>query len=153
MTVRLQTEDFDIASEIDALTLGNHAIGAVVTFTGLVRDMLGDARITDMTLEHYPAMAQAELERIEREAATRWPALQGSCIIHRHGTLLPGDRIVLVVTVSSHRQVAFEAAEFIMDYLKTRAPFWKKESLASGDSGWVSATDADDAALNRWQET
>ncbi|WP_319530345.1 molybdenum cofactor biosynthesis protein MoaE [uncultured Cohaesibacter sp.] len=152
MTVRLQTEDFDISAEIDALTNGNTAIGAVVTFTGLVRDMVGDARITDMTLEHYPSMAKAELDRIEQEAAIRWPDLMGSRIIHRHGKLTPGERIVLVITYSSHRQVAFESAEFIMDYLKTRAPFWKKESLVSGTSGWVKATDADDAALKRWQE-
>lgn len=150
MTVSLQKSDFDIAAEIDALSNGDTSIGAVVTFSGLVRDMVNDERIVDMTLEHYPAMAQAELERIELEANKRWP-LNGTRIIHRFGTLKPGDRIVLVVTTSSHRQAAFEAAEFIMDFLKTRAPFWKKERLEQGDSGWVEAKDKDDAALDRWK--
>jgi molybdopterin synthase catalytic subunit len=150
MTVSLQNSDFDIAAEIDALSSGDTGIGAVVTFTGLVRDMVNDERIVDMTLEHYPAMAQAELERIEEEANKRWP-LNGTRIIHRFGTLKPGDRIVLVVTASSHRQAAFEAAEFIMDFLKTRAPFWKKEKLEQGDSGWVEAKDKDDTALERWK--
>lgn len=150
MTVSLQTSDFDIATEIDALSSGDTGIGAVVTFTGLVRDMVNDERIVDMTLEHYPAMAQAELERIEEEAQKRWP-LNGTRVIHRFGTLKPGERIVLVVTASSHRQAAFEAAEFIMDFLKTRAPFWKKEKLKQGDSGWVEAKDKDDAALERWK--
>jgi molybdopterin synthase catalytic subunit len=150
MTVSLQNGDFDIAKEIDTLSQGDTSIGAVVTFTGLVRDMIKDERILDMTLEHYPAMAQAELERIETEANKRWP-LNGTRIIHRFGTLKPGDRIVLVATASSHRQAAFEAAEFIMDFLKTRAPFWKKERLEQGDSGWVEAKDKDDAALERWK--
>ncbi|HAT87165.1 molybdenum cofactor biosynthesis protein MoaE [Cohaesibacter gelatinilyticus] len=150
MTVSLQENDFDIATEIDALSSGDTGIGAVVTFTGLVRDMVDDERIIDMTLEHYPAMARTELERIEAEANKRWP-LNGTRIIHRFGTLIPGDRIVLVVTASSHRQAAFEAAEFIMDFLKTRAPFWKKEKLEQGDSGWVEAKDKDDAALERWK--
>lgn len=150
MTVSLQENDFDIATEIDALSSGDTGIGAVVTFTGLVRDMVDDERIIDMTLEHYPAMARTELERIEIEANKRWP-LNGTRIIHRFGTLIPGDRIVLVVTASSHRQAAFEAAEFIMDFLKTRAPFWKKEKLEQGDSGWVEAKDKDDAALKRWK--
>lgn len=150
MTVSLQNSDFDIAAEIDALSSGDTGIGAVVTFTGLVRDMVNDERIVDMTLEHYPAMAQAELERIEEKANKRWP-LNGTRIIHRFGTLKPGDRIVLVVTASSHRQAAFEAAEFIMDFLKTRAPFWKKEKLKQGDSGWVEAKDKDDTALERWE--
>ena len=153
MTVSLQSEDFDIGAEIDALVAGRTSIGAAVTFTGLVRDMVADKRILDMTLEHYPAMAQAELERIETEALARWPMLEGSRIIHRFGALAPGDRIVLVVTLSSHRQAAFEAAEFIMDFLKTRAPFWKKERFADGDTGWVAAKDADDEALDRWQQS
>ncbi|MCV6546329.1 MAG: molybdenum cofactor biosynthesis protein MoaE [Cohaesibacter sp.] len=150
MTVSLQTGDFDISTEMDALSKGDTNIGAVVTFTGLVRDMVKDERILDMTLEHYPAMAQAELERIEQEANKRWP-LNGTRILHRFGTLKPGDRIVLVITASSHRQAAFEAAQFIMDFLKTRAPFWKKERLEKGDSGWVEAKDKDDAALERWR--
>ena len=152
MSVRLQKEDFDISREIDQLVDGRTSIGAAVTFTGLVRDMVGDARILDMTLEHYPAMAQAELERIEKEANERWPVLDGTLIIHRYGTLTPGERIVLVITLSSHRQAAFEANEYIMDFLKTRAPFWKKESLESGNSGWVEAKDKDDAALERWRK-
>lgn len=150
MTVRLQREDFDISAEMDALIDGRNSIGAAVTFTGLVRDMVKDQRIIDMTLEHYPAMAQAELERIEQEARDRWPVLEDSLIIHRYGKLTPGERIVLVITLSSHRQAAFEANEFIMDFLKTRAPFWKKEKLEEGDSGWVEAKDKDDEALKRW---
>ncbi|MCT4654669.1 MAG: molybdenum cofactor biosynthesis protein MoaE [Cohaesibacter sp.] len=150
MSVSLQKEDFDIAREIDQLTDGDTSIGAVVTFTGLVRDMVKDKRILDMTLEHYPAMAQAELERIEQSALKRWP-LNASRIIHRFGTLTPGERIVLVITASSHRQAAFEAAEYMMDFLKTRAPFWKKEALESGDTGWVLAKDEDDEALERWK--
>lgn len=151
MSVSLQEGDFDIAKEMNALTQGNKSIGAVVTFTGLVRDMVQDSRILDMTLEHYPAMAQAELERIESEANRRW-TLDGTRIIHRYGTLSPGDQIVLVIAASSHRQAAFEAAEFIMDFLKTRAPFWKKERTEQGDNGWVEAKDKDDAALERWKK-
>lgn len=150
MTVRLQHADFDISHEVDALVDGRTSIGAIVSFTGMVRDMVNDQRILDMTLEHYPAMAQAELERIEAKALERWPTLQGSLIIHRFGKLEPGERIVLVVTLSSHRQAAFEAAEYMMDFLKTRAPFWKKESLEGGSSGWVDAKDKDDTALERW---
>ncbi|WP_373235957.1 molybdenum cofactor biosynthesis protein MoaE [Cohaesibacter celericrescens] len=153
MSVRLQAEDFDIGMEIEALVGGRTDIGAAVSFTGLVRDMIGDQRILDMTLEHYPAMAQAELERIEIEAQNRWPTLTDSLIIHRYGTLLPGDRIVLVVTLSSHRQTTFEAAEFMMDFLKTRAPFWKKETVQNGGSSWVEARDKDDRALARWHKT
>ena len=152
MSVTLQPDDFDISKELDTLIGGRTSVGAAVTFTGLVRDMVKDQRISAMTLEHYPAMAQAELERIEAEACAKWPDLIDSRIIHRFGTLEPGDRIVLVITLSSHRQVAFEAAEFIMDFLKTRAPFWKKESLADGQSDWVKANLKDDAALKRWKE-
>ena len=152
MSVTLQPDDFDISKELDTLIGGRTSVGAAVTFTGLVRDMVKDQRISAMTLEHYPAMAQAELERIEAEARAKWPDLIDSRIIHRFGTLAPGDRIVLVITLSSHRQVAFEAAEFIMDFLKTRAPFWKKESLADGQSDWVKANLKDDAALERWKE-
>lgn len=152
MSVKLQREDFDISSAMDELIAGRTSIGAAVSFTGLVRDMVGEQRILDMTLEHYPQMAQAELERIETKAMEHWPGLQGSLIIHRYGCLQPGERIVLVITLSSHRQVAFEAAEFIMDFLKTRAPFWKKEKLEDGESGWVEAKDKDDAALARWHK-
>nr|WP_321456195.1 molybdenum cofactor biosynthesis protein MoaE [uncultured Cohaesibacter sp.] len=151
MSVTLQLDDFDIAKEVDALIGNRTSVGAAVTFTGLVRDMVKDQRIEAMTLEHYPAMAQAELERIEQEALTRWPTLTDSRIIHRYGTLKPGERIVLIITLSAHRQTAFQAAEFIMDFLKTRAPFWKKETLEGGQSDWVKAKDEDDEALKRWQ--
>jgi molybdopterin synthase catalytic subunit len=149
MTVRLQTADFDISREIDRLVGGRTDIGAVVTFTGLVRDMAKGAEILDMTLEHYPGMCEAELERIEALAHARFE-LQGSLIVHRYGRLSPGERIVLVVTMSPHRQAAFEAAEFLMDYLKTRAPFWKKETAADGSGHWVDAREADDQATERW---
>ncbi|WP_454813226.1 molybdenum cofactor biosynthesis protein MoaE [Labrys neptuniae] len=148
MSVRLQREDFDVAAEVAALTRGRTDIGAVVNFIGICRAGPEDDRISAMTLDHYPEMAQAELERIEAEACERWP-LQGVTIIHRHGRLVPGDNIVLVVTASMHRQAAFEAASFLMDYLKTRAPFWKKEERASG-TGWVAAKNEDDAAAARW---
>lgn len=148
MSVRLQPEDFDVSAEVASLTRGRTDIGAVVNFIGICRAGPDDDRISAMTLDHYPEMAQAELERIEAEARERWP-LQGVAIIHRHGRLVPGDNIVLVVTASMHRQAAFEAASFLMDYLKTRAPFWKKEERASG-TGWVAAKDEDDAAAARW---
>jgi molybdopterin synthase catalytic subunit len=151
MGVRLQREGFDIGAEIAALTKGRTDVGAVVTFSGLCRDSVGDQRIVAMTLDHYPAMAQAELERIEAEAHARWPLL-ASTIVHRYGRLEPGDEIVLVVTTSAHRAAAFEAASFMMDFLKTRAPFWKLEETASGSAGWVSAKDEDDRALERWQK-
>jgi molybdopterin synthase catalytic subunit len=149
IVIRVQAEDFDCAAEIRALTAGRDDIGAVVSFTGLVRR--GDA-IRAMTLEHYPGMTEKELERIEAEAAARWP-LSASTIIHRYGRLLPGDNIVLVVTASPHRQAAFEAAEFLMDYLKTSAPFWKKEEPQEGQGDWVNAKSADDNAALRWLES
>jgi len=150
MGVRLQSADFDVGVEIAALTKGRTDIGAVVNFIGICRAGPEDDRISAMTLDHYPEMAQAELERIEAEARERWP-LQGITIVHRHGRLVPGDNIVLVVTASMHRQAAFDAAEFLMDYLKTRAPFWKKEERATG-TGWVAAKDEDDAAALRWEK-
>jgi len=150
MSVRLQSADFDVGVEIAALTKGRTDIGAVVNFIGICRAGPEDDRISAMTLDHYPEMAQAELERIEAEARERWP-LQGITIVHRHGRLVPGDNIVLVVTASMHRQAAFDAAEFLMDYLKTRAPFWKKEERATG-TGWVAAKDEDDAAASRWEK-
>lgn len=150
MSVRLQHEDFDVGAEVAALTHGRTDIGAVVNFIGICRAGPEDDRISAMTLDHYPQMAQAELERIEAQARQRWP-LQGVTIIHRHGRLVPGDNIVLVATASMHRQAAFEAASFLMDYLKTRAPFWKKEERASG-TGWVAAKDEDDAAAARWDD-
>lgn len=149
--IRVQAEDFDCAAEMRALLGARDDIGAVVTFTGLVRRGEGDKAITAMTLEHYPGMTEAELERIEAEARQRWP-LSASLIVHRHGTLAPGDNIVLVITASRHRQAAFEAAEFLMDYLKTNAPFWKKETLAEGGAGWVEAKEGDDSAASRWEK-
>jgi molybdopterin synthase catalytic subunit len=150
MPVRLQSEDFDISAEIDRLVAGRTDVGAVVTFTGLVRDIAKGAPILDMTLEHYPGMCEAELSRIEAEALARWE-LQGALIVHRYGRLTPGERIVLVATLSPHRHAAFEAAEFLMDYLKTRAPFWKKETAADGTGHWVDAREIDDRAMERWQ--
>ncbi len=135
---RVQTEDFDINDEIAALTEGRSDIGAVVSFTGLVRDVT-------LTLEHYAGMTERELSKLEADANARWQ-LQGVTILHRIGTLHPGDNIVLVVTASKHRKDAFEAAEFLMDYLKTRAPFWKRE----GDT-WVEAKSSDDDAAERWK--
>jgi len=149
MAVRVQTGDFDVGAEIAALTAGRADIGAVVTFTGLVRDVAGGEPISAMELEHYPGMTEKALAAIEAEAHQRWP-LQGTTVIHRHGRLAPGDRIVLVIAASAHRQAAFEAAEFLMDYLKTRAPFWKKEHAPDGGR-WVDARDADDAAAERWR--
>lgn len=149
MTVSVQREDFDIAAETARLTAADADIGAVVSFTGLVRRTTGGGPITGMELEHYPGMTERALEEIVAEARARWP-LQGVRVIHRHGALEPGDRIVLVLTASRHRQAAFEAAEFLMDYLKTRAPFWKKENR-DGDARWVDARDADDSAVKRWE--
>ncbi|MGB3831543.1 MAG: molybdenum cofactor biosynthesis protein MoaE [Mesorhizobium sp.] len=146
--VRVQAGDFDVAAEIAALTAGRTDIGAVVTFTGLCRDEAG--RLAALELEHYPGMAEAEIARIAAEAMARWP-LQGLTAIHRHGRIEPGQNIVLVVAASSHRQAAFEAANFLMDYLKSRAPFWKKEHRADGsEGGWVEAEEADDRAAARW---
>jgi molybdopterin synthase catalytic subunit len=147
-TIRLQREDFDAAAETAALTRGRTDIGAVVTFTGVCRGGAGDERITAMTLEHYPGMAEAEIARHVAEAENRWPLI-GVAVIHRYGRLVPGDNIVLVATAAAHRGDAFAAAEFLMDYLKTRAPFWKQEERA-GATTWVAATEADDAAAERW---
>jgi len=147
--VRVQAEDFDVAAEAEKLTAGRPDIGAIVTFTGRVRGNDGDRQIAALTLEHYPDMTEAELARIELEAQSRW-SLQVSLIVHRVGELKVGDNIVLVVTASAHRQDAFEAAGFLMDYLKTRAPFWKKETTASGESVWVEARDSDAELAKRW---
>jgi molybdopterin synthase catalytic subunit len=147
--VRVQREDFDVGAEVRRLTAGRTDIGAIVTFTGTVRSGGGSDAIAAMTLEHYPGMTEAELERVEAEAGKRW-SVQASLIVHRIGTLAPGDNIVLVVTASAHRQAAFAAAEFLMDYLKTRAPFWKKETRADGEAHWVDARDSDEHAAGRW---
>jgi molybdopterin synthase catalytic subunit len=147
--VRIQREDFDIEAEISRLTRGRADIGAVVTFTGLCRDEAG--QLAALELEHYPGMAEAEILRIAAEAMERWP-LQGLSAIHRFGRIAPGENIVLVVAASAHRQAAFEAANFMMDYLKSRAPFWKKEHRVDGsEGGWVEAKEADDAAAARWR--
>ncbi len=151
MTVRIQQQDFDVGAEMRALSSGRTDIGAVVTFTGIVRGESENKELTSMTLEHYPGMTEKELERIEKEARARWP-LQDSLIIHRFGILKPGDNIVLVITASAHRQVAFEAAAFLMDYLKTQAPFWKKEQTAAGENQWVAARTDDDVARAKWSE-
>ncbi|HEV7462439.1 MAG TPA: molybdenum cofactor biosynthesis protein MoaE [Methyloceanibacter sp.] len=147
--IRVLQEDFDIRAEIARLTSGRTDIGAIVTFTGTVRDQAG--AITEMTLEHYPGMTEGELARIEAEACARW-TLQASLIVHRYGTLKPGDNIVLVVTASEHRDAAFDAARFLMDYLKTSAPFWKRET-GPGGSRWVEVSSSDDTARTRWNKT
>jgi molybdopterin synthase catalytic subunit len=145
LTVRIQRDDFDVAKEIAQLSAGRRDVGAVATFTGICRD----DGIAAMTLEHYPGMAEAEIERHVVEAQARWP-LMGVTVIHRFGRMVPGDNIVLVATAASHREAAFAAAEFLMDYLKTRAPFWKKEERAEG-ADWVEARATDDAAATRWK--
>lgn len=150
MSVSVQREDFDIAAELARLTRGDADIGAVVSFTGLVRAGSEGGRIGAMELEHYPGMTERALEEIVAEARGRWP-LEAVRVIHRYGRLAPGERIVLVLTASRHRQAAFAAAEFLMDYLKTRAPFWKKEE-GSGGSRWVDAREADDSAARRWED-
>ena len=149
MTVRLQREPFDATAEVAAMTRGRTDIGAVVTFTGICRGSEDGAPIAALTLEHYPEMAEAEIARHVDEAKQRW-TLEGATVIHRYGRITPGEDIVLVVTASSHRQDAFAAAEFLMDYLKTRAPFWKQVEQ-SGRSSWVDAKTSDDQAAERWK--
>jgi molybdopterin synthase catalytic subunit len=151
MSIRLQREDFDAAAEADALVRGRTDIGAVVTFTGRCRGSEDGEPIAALTLEHYPGMADAEISRHAEEAMARWP-LSGLTVIHRVGRITPGENIVLVVTASQHRQAAFHAAEFLMDYLKSSAPFWKREESARGSS-WIEARDQDDAAAARWTKS
>jgi len=148
MKVRLQREPFDTAAEAAALSRGRPDIGAVVTFTGICRGDENGEPIAALTLEHYPGMAEEEIGRHVAEAERRWPVL-GVTVIHRYGRLEPGDPIVLVVTASAHRQAAFAAAEFLMDYLKTQAPFWKREERPDGGR-WVEAKAEDDTAAERW---
>ena len=148
MTIRLQREDFDVAAEAATIARGRTDIGAVVTFAGICRDHEGGEGVSALTLEHYPGMAEEEIARHVAEAEKRWPLL-GVTVIHRYGRLVPGDNIVLVVTASAHREAAFSAAEFLMDYLKTRAPFWKQEERPQGKA-WVDAKQSDDAAAGRW---
>ena len=143
----VQTQDFDVASESQLIRKGRQDIGAIVSFTGLVRDF-DDKSLKSMTLEHYPAMTKLELERIAGDAEKRGP-LQDLTIIHRYGELFPGDQIVLVITASAHRDAAFQAASYVMDFLKTRAPFWKKEETGDA-SGWVEAKESDTTATKDW---
>ena len=147
--IRVQAEDFDLGAEMDALTGSRKDIGAVVNFIGKVRD-LDDGALSAMTLEHYPGMTEKMLADIEAQANTRWE-LQETLIIHRYGRLEPGEQIVLVITASAHRQSAFEACAFLMDWLKTKAPSWKLEESDKGRS-WVEAKQADNDAADRWQE-
>ncbi|MDD5241238.1 MAG: molybdopterin synthase catalytic subunit MoaE [Sulfuricella sp.] len=148
MTVHVQTEDFDIGAEILKLRQGNTGIGAIASFVGLVRDLNKDTAVTEMVLEHYPGMTEKALIEIVEEAKRRWNLIN-ALVIHRIGPLRPTDQIVLVVTSSAHRHEAFAACEFIMDYLKTRAPFWKKEQTAEG-AHWVDARESDETAAQRW---
>lgn len=145
IATRLQTAPFDLGAEVAALTAERTDIGAVVTFTGLVRDLNDGSGVSALMLETYPAMAERQLAAIAAEAVARWPLL-GGAVIHRHGRLLPGDPIVLVAVASAHRGAAFDAAAFLMDWLKTRAPFWKRE-----DAGWVAAKTGDEVAAANWE--
>ncbi|WP_373089576.1 molybdopterin synthase catalytic subunit MoaE [Sneathiella sp.] len=147
--IRVQRDIFNIGDEINALTEARTDIGAVVSFTGLVRDFNEGTSVTGLTLEHYPGMTERELKKIEAEACRRWN-LQDCCIIHRYGDMVPGDPIVLVITASPHRQDAFDAASFLMDWLKTKAPFWKQESDETGQSDWVKERQSDLDAARRW---
>jgi molybdopterin synthase catalytic subunit len=146
--IRVQREDFDIGAEIAKLTAANHQIGGVASFVGLVREMAGGAAIGAMTLEHYPGMTEKKLAEIEAEACRRWP-LDASLIIHRYGRLEPGERIVLVVTASAHREAALASCAFLIDWLKTEAPFWKLEETETGGK-WVEARAGDAVAAKRW---
>ncbi len=147
--IKVQREDFDIGREIAALTEGNTSVGGLAMFVGLVRDLAGDSPISAMTLEHYPGMTEKRLAEIAAEAKARWP-LEGVLIIHRYGRLEPGDRIVLVAATSAHRQAALDACAFLIDWLKTKAPFWKLEEGAGG-AAWVDARESDDHAAAKWR--
>jgi molybdopterin synthase catalytic subunit len=160
MTVRVQREDFDVGAELAALTEGNLRVGGLTSFVGLVRDMAPTGttsagatapELAAMTLEHYPGMTEKMLERIEAEAQGRWP-LEASLIVHRYGRMEPGERIVLVACASPHREAAFEACHFLIDWLKTQAPFWKVEETRTGETAWVEARSSDDAAAARWRK-
>ena len=147
--IRVQREDFDVGAELARLTEGRSDIGGLASFVGLVRETNEGERLVAMTLEHYPAMTEKRLAEIEAEAMKRWP-LQASLIIHRYGRLTPGERIVLVATASSHRRAALESCQFLIDWLKTEAPFWKREETMAGDR-WVAARESDDLAAQRWK--
>ena len=148
--IRVQQEDFDPGKELERLSAKNHNIGGICSFLGLVRDVSTKEGVKAMTLEHYPGMTEKELARIEAEANERWD-LDATLIIHRYGRMLPGERIVMVATASRHRQAAFESAQFLMDWLKTKAPFWKLEETEDGGE-WVDARESDDAAAARWNQ-
>ena len=150
MAVRVQQEDFDIGLELARLTKGNPSVGGLCSFVGLVRDLNDGNSVATLTLEHYPGMTEKQLERIEAEAHDRWP-LEASLIIHRFGTMHPEENIVLVATASAHRGAAFDACHFIMDYLKTEAPFWKVEATDAGER-WVAERDSDGEARDRWKD-
>jgi molybdopterin synthase catalytic subunit len=147
--VRIQSEDFDLSHEVAQLRAGRAKVGAVVSFVGTVRDMNDDAEVAELELEHYPGMTEQAIEGIIAQAGKRWPVL-GVKVIHRIGPLKPQDQIVLVAVTAAHRGEAFAACEFIMDYLKTEAPFWKKEQIPGGRR-WVDARSSDDAALKKWE--
>ena len=149
--IRVQREDFDVGAELERLTADNHRIGGVASFIGLVRDMAGSARVSALILEHYPGMTERKLAEIEAEAHRRWP-LEAALVIHRYGRLEPGDRIVLVAAASPHREAALAACHFLIDWLKTEAPFWKSEATPAGER-WVEARAEDDAARERWTPT
>jgi molybdopterin synthase catalytic subunit len=146
--IKVQQEDFDVGAELQALSAGNRQIGGITSFVGLVRDLSEGTDVKRMTLEHYPGMTEQALQEIEAEARRRWP-LEAVTIIHRYGPLAPGDRIVLVAVASAHREAAFAACHFLIDWLKTRAPFWKLEDTGGG-TRWVEAKDSDDQAAERW---
>ena len=147
ISIHVQPEDFDIAAEVERTGAAGGDVGAIVTFSGICRNEHG--RLTALELEHYSGMAEAEIERVARQAASRWP-VTAITVIHRHGLIKAGENIVLVVTASSHRHAAFKAASFLMDFLKTSAPFWKKEHVAAAEGGWVAAKHEDDTAAERW---
>jgi len=146
--IKVQTEDFDVGAEVAALTAGRTDVGGIGCFVGTVRD--NGKTVTGMTLEHYPGMTERAITAIADQAASRWPLL-GCTIIHRVGPLRPGENIVLVIAASAHRQAALDATAFLIDWLKTKAPFWKREDLANGDGAWVDAREEDDAAASRWR--
>ena len=148
--IRVQREDFDVGAELERLAEGKPGIGGIASFVGLVRDVAGGAAIGAMTLEHYPAMTERQLGEIEAEARRRWE-LEAVLIIHRYGRLEPGERIVLVATASAHREAAFQSCHFLIDWLKTKAPFWKLEETPEG-ARWVDAAASDDAAAMRWSK-
>ena len=147
--IKVQREDFDIGAELARLTDGNTTVGGLASFVGLVRDLADQGKVSAMTLEHYPGMTEKRLAEIEAEARARWP-LESVLIIHRYGKLEPGDRIVLVATTSSHRQAALESCAFLIDWLKTKAPFWKLEQGSKG-AAWVEAKESDDRATEKWK--